>query len=59
MPKSKGKKRAIEYNDFQNAFKRFERAAKVKEYFLKTSKTVEVHSLGEAKWMNPIWENDM
>ena len=32
---------------------------KVRDYFLKTSKTVEIHTLGEAKWMNPIWENDM
>ena len=39
--------------------KSLNRNLKVKEYFLKTSKSLEVHTLGEAKWMNPIWEIDI
>ena len=30
---------------------------KVKEYHSKTSQSLQVHSLAQALWMNPVWEN--
>ena len=30
---------------------------KVKEYHIKTSQNLQVHSLAQALWMNPVWKN--
>ena len=31
---------------------------KVQEYFQKVSQNIQVHTVADASWMNPIWEND-
>ena len=43
----KGKKRAVKYNDFQGAYRS---AYKMFEI------NIVSHSLAEAEWMNPVWE---